>query len=407
MRIFIFLIIFLLYQSCQNIIDLSYPGYGDESQLIGSLPMNQDYQSNLNGVYTVIEGNNILGDLCVIKSNKSSLSMYCGKSINFFIFETGIVNNNIVLEGYYRALPNQVTGLSRFVIDYNEGAKEILSGLQSDKITMRGIFNVGNNKKSFVISFKEKLKPDSTFYIIAHRGGGRNSDKLPASENSLEMIELAESLGANAIEIDVRITKDNVPVLFHDDFISSRLVNGDFLTGPIENYNYSHLKKLCKLKHGEELPSLEETLDLVINKTGIRLVWLDIKSFNSLKYIIPIIEANKLKAVAVNRNIDIVVGITNETIKNEFIDNNYFNNVNSLCEISVDDVRKTKSEYWGASWTLGTQLNEVRQMHYEGVKVFVWTIDDVKFMKSYYAEGEFDGIVTNYPSILAFEFYTK
>jgi glycerophosphoryl diester phosphodiesterase len=46
-------------------------------------------------------------------------------------------------------------------------------------------------------------------------------------------------------------------------------------------------------------------------------------------------------------------------------------------------------------------------MHAEGVKALAWTIDDVKFMKSFFNEGEFDGIVTNYPSILAFEFYTK
>ncbi|MCL5991181.1 MAG: glycerophosphodiester phosphodiesterase family protein, partial [Bacteroidetes bacterium] len=314
--------------------ELEYPDYGSASQLIGSTPLTPQSKSLLNGIYTLDEIKNELGELCVIKSNKEKVSMFFGKSKNFFIMESGIIDNKIILEGYWRDLINQVTGISRFTIDYNEGAKEIIEGTQPDSMIIRGIIEAGRNKKVFVMKFRDKLKSDSSFYIIAHRGGGRNSDKLPASENSLEIIELAESLGANAIEIDVRITKDNVPVLFHDDFISSRLVNGDFLTGPIENYNFSHLRKLCKLKNGETLPSLDEALDLVINKTGLRLVWLDIKSSNSLQYIVPIIEANKSKANAINRNVDIAVGIPDEAIENEFISNSYFNNVSSLCEVS-------------------------------------------------------------------------
>lgn len=47
--------------------------------------------------------------------------------------------------------------------------------------------------------------------IVAHRGGG-----LHAPENTLAAIERGIEMGADAIEFDVRFTRDGTPVLFHD-----------------------------------------------------------------------------------------------------------------------------------------------------------------------------------------------
>jgi len=47
--------------------------------------------------------------------------------------------------------------------------------------------------------------------LIAHRGAS-----LLRPENSLESLQHAADLGADAVECDVRLTCDNVPVIFHD-----------------------------------------------------------------------------------------------------------------------------------------------------------------------------------------------
>lgn len=47
---------------------------------------------------------------------------------------------------------------------------------------------------------------------IAHRGGG-----LLAPENTLAALRLAGNLGFAAVEFDVKLSQDGVPVLFHDD----------------------------------------------------------------------------------------------------------------------------------------------------------------------------------------------
>lgn len=50
--------------------------------------------------------------------------------------------------------------------------------------------------------------------VVAHRTCPEH-----ARENSIEGIEVAHRLGADAVEVDVRLTRDGVPVLFHDQHL--------------------------------------------------------------------------------------------------------------------------------------------------------------------------------------------
>jgi glycerophosphoryl diester phosphodiesterase len=71
--------------------------------------------------------------------------------------------------------------------------------------------------------------------IIAHRGGG-----LLAPENTLAAIRLARNLGFIAVEFDVKLTGDDVPVLMHDDSLE-RTTDG---SGPVAEMSYKELVQL-------------------------------------------------------------------------------------------------------------------------------------------------------------------
>lgn len=71
--------------------------------------------------------------------------------------------------------------------------------------------------------------------IIAHRGAS-----ILAPENTLPAFQLAYDVGADGIETDVQLTKDQVPVLIHDEGLK-RTTNG---YGYVKDYTYQELKQL-------------------------------------------------------------------------------------------------------------------------------------------------------------------
>jgi hypothetical protein len=46
-------------------------------------------------------------------------------------------------------------------------------------------------------------------------------------------------------------------------------------------------------------------------------------------------------------------------------------------------------------------------MQAEGRRVFVWTLDVPAYVQEYIANGRFDGILSNYPSIVAYYHYVR
>lgn len=79
----------------------------------------------------------------------------------------------------------------------------------------------------------ELNNPDSKYVlVISHRGDWRNYP-----ENTIPSIESVIRMGADMMELDVKMTKDSVLVLMHDKTID-RMTNG---TGLISDYTYDSL----------------------------------------------------------------------------------------------------------------------------------------------------------------------
>ena len=98
--------------------------------------------------------------------------------------------------------------------------------------------------------------------LIGHRGV---KDLCP--ENTLESIAMALELGLTFVEIDVKISKDKLPILLHDDTLD-RTTNGN---GLVTDYDYENIKKLdagkffYKKNTNIFVPKLEDALNLCIN----------------------------------------------------------------------------------------------------------------------------------------------
>lgn len=96
---------------------------------------------------------------------------------------------------------------------------------------------------------------DRPYY--AHRGLHDNNS-LDRPENSYHAFELAIEKNYG-IELDVQVTKDNIPVIFHDGNL--KRVCGDDKS--ICDYTYEELQKFHLLKSDATIPKFADVMDLI------------------------------------------------------------------------------------------------------------------------------------------------
>ena len=99
--------------------------------------------------------------------------------------------------------------------------------------------------------------------IIGHRGAAGY-----APENTIEGIHTAADMGIEWVELDVKITKDEIPIIFHDETLE-RTTNG---TGLVAQATYEEIKELdAGSWYGESfigvaVPSLEDVIEVLIDR---------------------------------------------------------------------------------------------------------------------------------------------
>jgi glycerophosphodiester phosphodiesterase len=75
--------------------------------------------------------------------------------------------------------------------------------------------------------------------VIGHRGLGKNvtsNKSLQLGENTLQSFIAAANLGANYVEFDVQLTKDHVPVIYHDFLVSETGIDAPVHTLTLEQF---------------------------------------------------------------------------------------------------------------------------------------------------------------------------
>ncbi|QYY36171.1 glycerophosphodiester phosphodiesterase family protein [Ruficoccus sp. ZRK36] len=126
--------------------------------------------------------------------------------------------------------------------------------------------------------------------IIAHRGA---SGKAP--ENTLAAVRRAWKLGADGVEIDIRLTKDGVPVCSHDER-TGRLSDVDHA---IADLTLAELKCIDvgdwkdPAYAGETIPTLEEVLDTIPERKTLLIEVKDVPATELARALTPILERRK------------------------------------------------------------------------------------------------------------------
>lgn len=230
--------------------------------------------------------------------------------------------------------------------------------------------------------------------IIAHRGSSAS-----APENTLAAIEKAIVDGADAVEIDVRFTKDDVPVLMHDETVERTTDIADGSLSSVRELTLEEMKELDagswfgEQYTGESVPTLEEALRVA---RGHVEVYIEIKSSieNASVILTDVIEEtrmeNRVKILSFN-------GVLLENIKRENpsvaivqLIGTFFGNINVLADNDLVD------HYGFGIHILENNEDYVRAMKQQGKGIYVYTVNDDDDIK--YANGiGVDGIITDEP----------
>jgi glycerophosphoryl diester phosphodiesterase len=222
--------------------------------------------------------------------------------------------------------------------------------------------------------------------IIAHRGAPSY-----ARENTINSFKKAMALGADMIEFDVRKTKDNIFIAYHDGSIQGR---------PLKGLTYKEARKIAR-DQGFDLPTVEEVLKWSRGKIKLdvelkektyeeEIVELLSKYFKEDQFIITSFNDSSLKTIK-NDHADIKVGLLLGKFRAPL--------VTRISEFfSLKRHRKAKADFLVAHWKLlrAGFLERARRSH---KPVIVWTVNDEEMMCKLLNDRRVYGIVTDRPDL--------
>ena len=300
-------------------------------------------------------------------------------SISGIIFFLGVISKVTV-----------ITSLITVLIDHNEISEKLVNNLNENKkksrlvVTLTTIiivvavlvngFNIyGNGVNKNIVT-------------IAHRGY-----VAKGVENSIEALEGAAEVGADYVEFDIILTKDNKFVVMHD-YNLKRLAG---LNKRVQDMNFNEVVGLT-IKQGyytSKIPSLEE----FVNKA---------KELN-MKLVIEL----KPHGAEPSNYIDILI----DEIKRLKLENYKFMSLNS----KVMEELETKVPNLETGYVIPLQFGNfhhsnvdffviedfsyrdrlVEQARKENKQVFVWTINDPALITKY-LQSSADAIITDEPELV-------
>jgi glycerophosphoryl diester phosphodiesterase len=212
--------------------------------------------------------------------------------------------------------------------------------------------------------------------IVAHRGAKSNC----YNENTLAAFQNAMNINADMIELDVRVSKDRIFTVYHDESLQLR---------DIRSLTINDIKTL-----NEEIPTLEEVLMLTKGKIKLDIELKDnilideflkllLKYFSTNNFIITSFNLKVIKALK-ERNSEIEVGLLLDK-------NNYQDMIEQIIKLKL---------FKPDIYVLEYELMFLNYYKYLDKPIFLWTINDKTLLKQFIINNDtVAGIITDYPEL--------
>jgi len=211
-------------------------------------------------------------------------------------------------------------------------------------------------------------------------------------ENTLKSFKKALEFDIDAVELDVYVCKSGELVVIHDDKVD-RTTNGK---GYVIEKTFDELREL-DAGQNEKIPLLSEVLDVIDKKVKINI---ELKGANTAKPVNDLIE-KYVKNKGWKYENFLISSFNHYELKQ-------FNEINPDIEIGAlitgipidfaEFAEKVNAKYVNLCIEFINQ-EFVDDAHNRGMKVFVWTVNDLDDIERMKALG-IDGIFSNFPDRL-------
>jgi glycerophosphoryl diester phosphodiesterase len=217
---------------------------------------------------------------------------------------------------------------------------------------------------------------------VGHRGA-----RAYAPENTLMSFKKALEIGVDAVELDVRKTKDNQLVVIHDADVK-RTTDGE---GLVSELTLAQIKGFSS-DGGEKIPTLLEALDFLDKKVKVLV---ELKEVGVEEQVLSTVYERGLQ-----RNV-VIISFLEEALKKT-------RELNSKIETGliyakhsnpVKAALELKANYLIALYRF-THTANVQKAHENNLKIIVWTINTPEEAQEYAKKGV-DGIASDKPDILS------
>ena len=392
---------------------------------------------------------------------KASVSILAAEHLAFAIMQPGCFLDTtgaepvrrLVLEGYWRYLDESEpsptsTGLIRLFVSPPEIIDYVCNAPTWDPTgppgdprpapTVHAAFtgSTGNGVNapgspltvSWLRARKSRLNAEgkTTFFVGVHHGGCQSSDNCGISENTPETSILATQLGGGYLEIDIHLTKDQVPVFFHLG-LNPGAVQGLYCTGNVEDYTYDELLANCRLRSGEIIPRVADMLEFIYTRTSFP-TYLDSKSTDIIVPVSQILGQLQEKLVPCNPKpvgspevwppagkkclfpgsaqvwergiIGLPAAEYVTAYQQALAAGQLAPNQHCLVEENSSDATGVPCVAWMPRYTRGPMTSEVQSLQQQGFIVGYWTINDLNTIDAFLTTAVPNGILTNYLGLL-------
>jgi glycerophosphoryl diester phosphodiesterase len=216
---------------------------------------------------------------------------------------------------------------------------------------------------------------------IGHRGA-----RAYEPENTIRSFKRAIELGADAVEMDIRKTKDNKLVVIHNADVN-KTTDGN---GAVNELTLEEIKRLVTEK-GEKIPTFEEVLDAVGKQVKMLV---ELKETGTEEQVLDLVRKKGLteNVIIVSFHEDVLrkVKELNDEVATGLIYVRHKKPIQAALDL--------KAEYLLPLYQFTHSAN-VKKAHENGLKVIVWTINNKEDVAEYRKKGV-DGIASDSPDIL-------